>query len=152
MNKIHLLIFLIAIILHSCSTSSKHENSESKIIGTWQLISLKTIEGGDTSSVDFTNGVKGIKMLNKTDFAFFQHDLNHGKDSSALFVSGSGTYELNGNKYVEHLEYCNFREYEDHTFKFEVTFKGDTLIQQGVEELPDEGINRYIIETYVRIK
>lgn len=141
-------IVLIAFILTPFINVFPQNNYS--IIGTWQLISVKTIEKGDTTFVDYTNGIKGIKMMNETDFAFFQHDLNQGKDSIATFVSGGGKYEFKNGKYTEHLEYCNFREYENHTFTFDVEIKGDTLIQQGIEELEEHGVKRYIFETYIR--
>lgn len=141
------LTLILTVIILNFKSNAQTDNT---LVGTWQLISIKTIEKGDTTYTNFTNGVKGIKMLNETDFAFFQHDLKHGNDSTAMFVSGSGKYELKNDKYTEHLEYCNFREYENHTFTFNVEIKGDTLIQQGIEELKERGIKRYIFETYIR--
>jgi len=146
------IVFILAIFV-SCIQENKGVETEglkSEIIGTWQLLSVKTIEGSDTTIDDFTNGIKGIKMFNKTHFSFFQHDLNQGSDSSALFVSGGGTYSLEGNTYTENLEYCNFRIYELNTFEFELMVKSDTLIQKGIEEVPEAGVDKYILETYIR--
>ena len=81
------------------------------------------------------------------------HDLSKGKDSSsATFSAGGGTYSLTGNKYTEHLEYCNAREWEGHDFSFTITISGDTLIQSGVEKIEAQGINRINTEKYVRVK
>lgn len=150
MFRLYFLLLASVAMFFSCADSEK--NCENKLLGTWQLESVINIENGDTTLTEYNNGVKGIKMFNKTDFAFFQHDLNMGADSNAIFVSGGGTYQLNGSKYVEQLEYCNYREYENNTFEFELEFKDNKIIQQGVEELPDKGIKRYIIETYSKIK
>jgi hypothetical protein len=102
---------------------------------------------------DYTKGQSFIKILNETHFAFLLHDLQQGKDStSATYSAGGGTYDLDGNKYTEHLEYYSAREWEGHDFNFEIEINGDTLIQQGVEELSDQNIKRYNIEKYLRVK
>lgn len=59
---------------------------------------------------------------------------SHIKKDTTDFSAGGGRYELNGDKYTEHLEYCSAKEWESHDFHFTVTIKGDTLIQQGVEK------------------
>ena len=146
-------ILMLLSVLSSCMKEGKIVDTEgihSDIIGTWQLISVKTIEGSDTTIDDFTNGIKGIKAFNDSHFSFFQHDLNKGIDSAAMFVAGGGTYFLKGNTYTENLEYCNFRVYEDNTFEFYITLNNDTLIQKGIEEIPEAGIDKYILETYIR--
>lgn len=38
-----------------------------------------------------------------------------------------------------------------HSFEFQVAVKGDTLIQRGKEEVKAAGVDKYIIETYLRI-
>jgi hypothetical protein len=120
--------------------------------GTWQLISGTLIEKGDTTVTDYTQKQSMMKVINKTHFAFMSHDLNHGKDSTALFGAGGGYYELKGDQYTEHLEYCNVREWEGHTFQFTVTIDNDTLVQSGVEKIEGAGVDRVNIERYVRIK
>ena len=154
--------FLLVLIGEGCTGSSSPQNPpelEEKaseetgpsMIGTWQLLTVLTIEGEDTVMTSYTEGVKGIKMLNETHFAFSQHDLNQGKESDSLYVSGGGTYTYKDGIYTENLEYCNFRFYENNTFEFEVVVTGDTLLQRGEEEVPEAGISKYIIESYVRV-
>ncbi len=155
-------IFLFILIGGGCTGSSspqEHRYREGRaseeigpsIIGTWQLLTVLTIEGEDSVLTEYTKGVRGIKILNDTHFAFFQHDLNQGKESDSLFVSGGGTYTYLDGIYTENLEYCNFRFYENHTFNFEVVVNGDSRIQRGEEEVAEAGISKYIIETYVRV-
>ena len=94
-----------------------------------------------------------IKIINDSHFAFFNHDLDKGKDSlSAYYVSGGGTYRFNQGIYVESLEYCTARKWEGHTFEFTVEIKGDTLIQKGLEEVKELGVQREIIEIYLKSK
>jgi hypothetical protein len=137
----YLLIITFTFICLSC----KKEQPMS-VEGTWQLFSSTLIEKGDTTVNDFTTNARMIKVINNTHFTFLNHDLNHG------FSAGGGHYSLNGNAYTEYLEYCNAREWEGHEFKFDVTVRNDTLIQQGVEKLENLGIERLNIEKYVRVK
>ena len=44
------------------------------------------------------------------------------------------------------------REWEGHSFNFTVTISNDTLIQKGIEKVENLGIDRLIIEKYVRVK
>ncbi|HYF70197.1 MAG TPA: hypothetical protein VD884_18785 [Ohtaekwangia sp.] len=142
---------LLTFMFVSCSDATKNQDSPSvDIEGTWQLVSSVQIQN-DSTHTDDLSGQKMIKILNKTHFSFLRHDLDSGKSASPVFVSGGGRYFFEDQKYTEHLEYCNFREWEGHEFDFEVKFIGDTLIQQGVEEIKELGVNRTIIEKYVRI-
>jgi len=123
-----------------------------RISGTWQLISGTTITRGVSAFTDYTKGKKMIKIMNDTHFAFLSHDVNVQKDSTNHFDAGGGSYTLVGNKYTEHLDYYVDKNWENKTFDFTVTIKNDTLIQQGLEKVEAENINRIIIEKYVRLK
>ena len=149
-----LCLFLVSgLIISSCtSTPSVNKATLVPIEGTWRLISGTLIESGDTSITDYTKGISMIKVLNRSHFAFLNHDLNHGQDPTASFSAGGGKYTLTGNQYTESLEYCSAREWEGRDFHFTVTITNDTLIQQGVEKLEDIGIERFNIERYVRVK
>lgn len=146
-----LLLACTFFILASCQQSKK-TLPESSLIGTWLLLTGTTIENGDTTTIDYTQNRKGIKIINETHFSFLQHDLTQGKDSLKSFSSGGGPYTLTGNKYKEHLEYCNYREWENHDFEFTVTITGDTLIQEGIERIESIGVDRLNIERYVRVR
>jgi hypothetical protein len=145
---------LLATLLACNGSKNKKEMMQDTlpIEGTWKLLSGTLIEKGDTTITDYTKKTSFIKIINDTHFAFLSHDLAKGKDSSASYSSGGGKYEIKGNKYTEHLEYCTAREWEGNDFNFEVTIKNDTLVQQGVEIIEKEGINRMNIERYVRVK
>jgi hypothetical protein len=150
-----LLFFLaLTIVLASCGkrTNSPESKSIIPIIGSWKLISGTLVENGDTTVTGYTKNVSFIKIINDTHFAFLEHDLSQGKDSSAVFVAGGGRYTLADSIYTEHLEYCNDRVWEGNDFSFVVTVKNDTLIQRGIEKVKEAGVNRMNIEMYVRIK
>ena len=122
------------------------------IEGTWRLLTGTLIQKGDTTRTDYSKNISFIKIINKDHFAFLQHDLQKGKDSTAVFASGGGRYSLSDSLYTEHLEYCSGRNWEGNDFKFTITIKNDTLVQQGLEKLENSGINRINIEKYVREK
>lgn len=149
---IRIILLFIAIGIVSCQTEKKSLPEEIPLEGTWQLISGTIIEEGDTTVTDYTKDQRMIKLINKKHFAFLNHDLNKGQDSTAVFVAGGGEYELKGDQYIEHLAYCNFREWEGNDFQFTVTIKNDTLIQSGIEKIEGIGVDRMNIEKYVRIK
>lgn len=144
-------LLMFVVIFVSCSQEIKN-NEKLSIEGTWLLFSGETIVKADTTFTNYTDQQKTIKIINENHFSFLRHDLNKGIDSSAVFVAGGGKYSLKGNTYTEHLEYCNFREWEDNSFDFEVQITNDTLIQKGIEKIEDLGVDQIIIETYVRLK
>jgi hypothetical protein len=144
-----ILFLFIFISIFSCKKEDKNKN---QLVGTWQLITGTLIEKGDTTITDYTQKISFIKIINDTHFAFMQHDLNKGKDSSAVFGAGGGKYTLVDSVYQEQLEYCNAREWEGNNFDFVITIQHDTLIQKGIEKVEKAGINRINIEKYVRIK
>lgn len=144
-------IFLGITLLMLCS-ACHNTKSISDLSGTYKLIESITIKGNDTVIVKMDpQKSEMIKMFNSNRFAFFNHDLKKGVDSTALFVGGSGTYTLDGNQYVEHLIFCSFRPWEGKEFTFHLQQKGDTLLQEGVEEIPELGVKQYIIEKYIKI-
>ncbi len=141
---------LLVLLLISCSTGTDISSQHSLLIGTWKLIAAKTIQN-DSVHIDDLSGKEMIKVINGSHFAFLNHDLKTDPDDSLdFFVSGGGQYTLEGQQYTEFLEYCNFRQWEGHTFEFTITIKNDTLIQRGQEEIEELGVNREIIETYIR--
>ena len=148
-------VTLICLILTSCkeeATNNTPGEFSVPIKGTWKLLSGTTIENGDTIVTDYTKNISFIKIINETHFAFLQHDLAKGKDSSGVFVAGGGGYTITDSSYTEHLEYCSAREWEGHDFTFAVTIKNDTLVQRGIEKVENAGVNRINIEKYVRVK
>jgi hypothetical protein len=141
-------ILLLIIAMTSCNSEKKHNPIE----GTWRLISAETTEKDSTFST-FNSKTKMIKIINETHFAFFNHDLNNGKDSTnAVFFGGGGKYTLKDSTYTENLEFFNNRQWENNKFEFTVKVKNDTLIQKGIEKIEKLGVDRIITEKYVREK
>ncbi|MDR2285785.1 MAG: hypothetical protein LBE37_21410 [Sphingobacterium sp.] len=140
-------------ILIAAMSAVACQNTGNDIEGSYRLLESTTIKGKDTTHVRVdTTKTEMIKVINASHFAFFNHDKNQGKDSTAAFVSGGGTYVLEGSTYTENLDFCTYRPWEGKQFKFAVSLKGDTLIQEGMEELPKLGVKQHITEKYIRIK
>jgi predicted small secreted protein len=153
--KIRIACFFLLVVIFSCDdvkNTSEQKQDASPLEGTWQLISGTIIEKGDTTTTDYTGNQSMIKIINKTHFAFLNHDSKKGKDSTSVFVAGGGVYTLEGDQYTEYLEYCSAREWEGNTFQFTVTVKGDTLTQQGTEKIEDLDVERLNIEKYKKVK
>jgi hypothetical protein len=149
-------LFIPVLALAACSQPAKQEAVAevpvAPIEGTWKLVSAVKIIKADTAVTYPEKGQEDemIKVINGDHFAFFKHDLKKG--GKPIFDSGAGTYSLTGDDYTENLQYCNYREWEGHSFNFKVSFKGDTLQQKGIEKIDSLKINQEIVETYIRIK
>ncbi|HEY1196263.1 hypothetical protein [Flavobacterium sp.] len=140
-------ILVLIIGLTSCTSEKKNP-----IEGTWRLISAETTEK-DTTFSTFNSKTKMIKIINDSHFAFLNHDLKNGKDSTtALYFAGGGKYTLKDSIYTENLEFFNNRDWENNKFEFVVKVQNDTLIQTGIEKVEKLGVDRVIVEKYVREK
>ena len=145
MNLTYVAIFSAAALILSCNVKT-----ELHLNGTWQLVSATTITKGDTTFIDYTKDESMIKIINDTHFAFLKHSLK--QDSVSSFDAGGGSYTLSGDKYTEHLDYYKDKNWEGKTFDFTVRISNDTLIQQGLEKVEAAGVDRVIIEKYVKVK
>jgi len=147
------LLFCLALI--SCqpaATSEKRAAPVSELVGTWRLISGTTIQGKDTTVTQYSKDKLFLKIINGTHFSFVEHDLNKGKDSTASYSSGAGTYTLTDSSYTEHLQFCSDRAWEGNDFTFTILIRNDSLTQTGIEKIEKLGVNRLNIEQYVRVK
>jgi hypothetical protein len=143
---------IVLTFLLSCDVKIKTDDQSIHLNGTWQLINHTEITKGVSAVTDYTKGKKFLKIINDDHFAFLTHNLDVKKDSSNHFDAGGGSYTLVGNKYTEHLDFYTDKNWEGKAFDFTVTIKSDTLTQQGLEKLEKEGIERTIIEKYVKLK
>ncbi|SFS54764.1 lipocalin-like domain-containing protein [Sphingobacterium wenxiniae] len=142
----------IAFLFLSCQNQQVKESQH--LTGNYRLIESITIKGEDTIHlVVDTTKMEMIKIFNPQYFSFFNHDKSKGTDSlNNVFVSGAGTYTLQGETYIENLEYCSYRPWEGKQFTFTLEVKGDSLIQHGMEEIPELGVKQHITEKYVKLK
>lgn len=146
--SIGIIVLSIISIMFACNT----QQTSIPLIGTWELISATSTEG-DTTVSTFNPKNKMIKIINSTHFAFLNHDLSMGKDTTtAAYIAGGGSYTLVDSTYTEQLEYFIDRRWENNTFQFVVTIVNDTLIQKGIEKVEGLGVDHVIVEKYKRVK
>ncbi|HLX92422.1 MAG TPA: hypothetical protein VKR32_12110 [Puia sp.] len=146
-------LFALVVSIPSCKQPSKPDATATfpEISGTWQLFEGITITKGESVTTDYTKKQRMIKVINGTHFAFLKHDVDVPKDSSLNFDAGGGSYDLQGDQYTEHLDFYNDRNWQGKSFRFTISINKDTLTQKGLEKVEGTGINREIIEKYVRI-
>jgi len=140
----HFFYLIIMLLIVACDRPG---NCDKTIQGTWSLIYSDITEQDSTVVKDLSN-TNFIKIINQDHFAFF----NQVTDSEDGYYGGAGTYVFDGNKYSETLSFIKSAEWRNHTFDFTIELKGDTLIQQGLEEIEGTGVKRYIVEKYIRIQ
>ena len=143
-----LAVVILTWLFIGCSEMEKEasKKDENKIKGTWKLVYGDIKEGDSVQIKDLTN-TEFIKIINDSHFAFF----NQRKDSEEDYYGGAGTYKLVGSNYTEKLEFIGAKTIRGHEFSFQIEFKGDTLIQHGLEEVEAANIKRYIVEKYIRL-
>jgi len=142
-------IITISFTLSSCTNKTANKSLEKQsnaLVGTWKMVYAEIKENDSVQVKDLTSS-SFIKIINESHFSFF----NQEHASTDNFYGGAGTYSLNGNDYVETLSYTSVAEVKNNQFPFRVHFRGDTLIQTGLEEVKAAGINREITEKYIRI-
>lgn len=149
MKRLSILTFVVGLSLMACS-NRKESGKTLELEGTWQLISATTIDKGKSETTDYSGKLKMIKMFNHSHFAFLKHSLDP-KDSTS-FDAGGGTYVLKGEDYTEHLEYYKNKNWEGKIFNFKLAIHRDTLIQKGIEKVEAAGVDRIIIEKYLKVK
>lgn len=140
------------LVLVSCNNTVEQEKLP--ITGTWQFLSGTIINNStkDITVTDLTKNQTGIKIITATHFAFLIHDLKKGKEEPVIFTSGGGRCTIEGNKYTEYLEYCNYRDWENMKVEFTATIQHDTLTLSGIEKNDSLGIDQINSEKYVRVK
>ena len=140
------------VVISSCSQIKEEKKSElalekNTIEGSWKLVYADILENDSLQVKDLGN-TDFIKIINRTHFAFFNQD----RETSENFMAGGGSYTFDGVSYKETLNFIASPDYRGHVFPFEVEIKGDSLIQKGHEKIEEAGLDRYIVEKYIRIK
>ena len=138
-----IVFFLIIIIICSKRTPLITNN---KIEGTWEMVYAEIIENDSLKLKDLSN-TSFIKIINKSHFSFFNQENSGTKN----YYSGAGSYILKDDNYTETLNFTTLEAIKKHQFSFKIVVKGDTLIQSGIEKVAAAGINRYILEKYIKL-
>ena len=136
-------------ILFSINTFSQKKSPS--IEGAWKMVYYSTINGSKTT-IEFPGKTKMdvIKIWSGNQF------MSVGQTRIDTTVSdgyGSGTYTLDGNKYVENVKILFYKEWEGKKIKMLLELKNDTLIQTyPVDDKGKMDKEWAWIEKYVRIK
>lgn len=147
MYKLISLIILSFISISCMEQKNSLESNTNKLNGTWKLV-YGEIRENDSIQIKNLKESNFIKIINNSHFAFFNLDKNNEEG----FYGGAGTYTLDGDKYVEVLDYIKSKNIRGHSFPFTIEIKGDSLIQYGLEEIKEANIKRYIVEKYIKIE
>jgi len=137
-------VLVILVLTFFCCQQQPKTNP---IVGTWKLVYAATNENDSITIKDLSN-TQFIKIINETHFAFF----NQQNDGNENYYSGAGTYTLTDNDYEETLSFTSVEAIKNHRFSFNIQIKEDSLIQSGVELIKEAGIDRTIVEKYIRIQ
>lgn len=154
---------LLALLGFSCST--QNDSSEDvatgplSLEGSWEITEKIDHDGGKTEWEPFGTGLIYQKHVTPTHFTWVGYD----PANDVVVGAGGGSYTLEGNKYVENIEFFIPVEdgYVGQTITFEAALEGDTWIHKGstplVEFDPEVGEvvvfdTTYIEEKWVKIK
>lgn len=133
-----LMVGLLAPATFAQSSSASSESNP--LIGAWRMVSY-TLEFPDTTTTESDIDNPQTKIFTPSHFAF-GYQTDDGED----VVAGGGWYELQDDRYTEHVQYHTEKSYVGEELTFTVNVKGDTLIQSGPI---GEG---HLREVYVRIE
>ena len=139
------IVFFLIIIIIICSKRTPLITNN-KIEGTWEMVYAEIIENDSLKLKDLSN-TSFIKIINKSHFSFFNQENSGTKN----YYSGAGSYILKDGNYTETLNFTTVEAIKKHQFSFKTVVKGDTLIQSGIEKVAAAGINRYILEKYIKL-
>ncbi|MDB4582289.1 hypothetical protein N9164_03985 [Draconibacterium sp.] len=134
------------VILISLLDISSYEGIE----GTWNLVSTKSIENGETwVDIPKKNPGDAIKIWTSSHFSATGKAVLNNEEIN--YHSG-GTYTLVGNKYTENVKYHYYQEYRNESINMTIEIKNDTLVQTyPVDADGNFDKNNYTVEKYVRL-
>ncbi len=163
LNLVKITLFFIFIL--SIIACEKQED-KNPIEGVWEL-HYATYAEPDTTWVITKDKWHERKVFTKKHFFWMGQEPNRPavtkdftlsdmfKDAEP-FIAGGGTYELDGNKYIEHAEFNIHPNFEKQTMTFNYRVNGDSLIITGTVPLGDIGMdysgNEDIYEVLIRIE
>ncbi len=153
MRSFYLKLAIAAPVFFTACTPSQPA-AENKLKGSWKLVSSVYIKN-DTVMHNDLPGTSMMKILNDTHFAFLQHTVDKA-DTTGVFAGGGGTYtSARRSLHRDPGVVAAHATHEGNAFEFTIAFHGDTLIQEGVENLKELGAgeeNLHLVEKYLRIK
>jgi hypothetical protein len=121
-------------------------------VGTWRLVS-GTYNSSDGTTITQTSAdKKEIKIITPTHFMWMSQVPDSIDNKRMVFeAAGGGHYTMNGNQYVELLEYASWEDYINDKTIFNLQITGDKMRQTG-EIISQDGTIVKLDETWERIK
>ncbi len=110
--------FLLLVVSCENAVSTSSSADRPPIEGVWKLLTGTLIEKTDTIVTDYLKEKSFVKIIYDGHFSFLGHDLNQGKDSTAFYSSGGGTYSLTNSSCTEQLVYGKARNWEESILSF----------------------------------
>ncbi len=154
MKTLHVIfVSLLFMLLSSCTTERK-----SPLEGVWELTSAQYTTP-DTTFEFMPTERSQIKVITKSHHVWIGQASNRakftegGNDSELLasartFGAGVGTYTIEGDKYIEHINYFLNPNYVNASIPFTYKMEGDQWIQSGTIPAKSLGLQEYDIELY----
>ncbi|HOO99384.1 MAG TPA: hypothetical protein PLV06_07480 [Bacteroidales bacterium] len=145
MKKAGLTLLITLLIFGSCTTGKKDSFQ-----GTWQMIQMQKVEREKVTNYFSQNyRISQIKMWSGNHFMFVG---KYQVDTTVVYRYGTGTYTINGNIYVEDIDYHFDKSYEGRKNKIWLEVRNDTLLH--IFPVDDTGRPiqaRHYIERYIRM-
>jgi len=139
-------LIMIVMLIGSCAVEEVDEKSP--LEGAWELVYAYFRSYDLTFPSQVQGG--GTKLWTKEHFAFVSRYILDDEDTTDAY--GWGTYEINGDRYKEHIELHSADGYHGTTARILLEIRNDTLIQKyPVDEnwmLPEE----YNLEKWIRLE
>jgi len=161
-------ILSAAVLTASCQTiSSAISSSDSPSIeGSWKLLHEEIRFGDQVYPVFDPTTRDMVKIFNHDRFAFTSIGKNRPPFTSYQpadaekvvafdnFTGGAGRYTYEDGYLTEHIEHLSIPNYEGVSIRFQITFKEDTMIQEGMYPIKAMGLGEadgYLYSVFKRI-
>lgn len=141
-------VFCLLISLLIFGSCTKKPNKDFQ--GTWKMVQMQMIEREKVTNY-FSDRYKisQIKMWAGNHFMFVG---KYQVDTSVIYRYGTGTYTLDGNIYVEDIDYHFDKSYEGRKNKIWLEVRNDTLLHIfPVDDTGKPMQARHYVERYVRL-
>jgi hypothetical protein len=147
MKRIYIIVLALTIFMLSCQTKQTNPFE-----GNWELIHAEGTYGvgGEMIKINMNKDANnyGMKMIHDNYFMTLGQDIISGVLTANY---GYGTYTLKDNIYTENIIYHVDKGSIGKSPSYEMTVKGDTLLQKGPLKIGEfKDINYEFTETYIR--
>lgn len=161
------LILMSACATHQESDATHTAAQPTSLIGSWELVHEEIRIDGKTFPTFDPATRKMMKIFNATHFAFVSNGEERPRFNSYQltpeqkvvafdnFGGGAGRYTYAGGYLTEHIEFMNYPNYEGESIRFKISFKGDTMIQEGDYPITKLGLGNadgYLYSVFKRIE